>query len=123
MERVFREGCPSSPVLFNLYHAAVMMDFRARRAQAAEEGLMDAGVPWVSQVDGRLFRPRFQRRKKRFHLHTILGDIEFADDTVTCSATDPAPAVELLFDSLGDWEGKTERFLVVPFAFHREYAV
>ena len=28
MERGLREGCPSSPVLFNIYHAAVMMDFR-----------------------------------------------------------------------------------------------
>ena len=60
MERGLREGCPSSPVLFNIYHAAVMMDFRARRAQAANEGLMDAGVSWVSQVDGRIFHPRFR---------------------------------------------------------------
>ena len=57
MERGLREGCPSSPVLFNIYHAAVMMDFRARRAQEAEAGRMDAGVSWVSQVDGRLFHP------------------------------------------------------------------
>ena len=31
LERGLREGCPSSPVLFNIYHAAVMIDFRARR--------------------------------------------------------------------------------------------
>ena len=39
LERGFREGCPSSPVLFNIYHAAVMLDFRARRKLAAADGL------------------------------------------------------------------------------------
>ena len=35
LERGLREGCPSNPVLFNIYHAAVMMGFRARRKEAA----------------------------------------------------------------------------------------
>ena len=34
LERGFREGCPSNPVLFNIYHAAVMLDFRFRRKEA-----------------------------------------------------------------------------------------
>ena len=34
--RGLREGCPSSPPLFNVYHDGVLEDFRARRAEAAE---------------------------------------------------------------------------------------
>ena len=50
----------------------------------------------------------------------LLGDVEFADDTVTCSAASSASAVEELFDStLQAWSqrhniAKTERLLVVP---------
>ena len=57
LERGLKEGCPSSPVLFNIYHAAVMMDFRARRKEAASADQMDEGIDWVAQVDGGLFRP------------------------------------------------------------------
>ena len=40
-----------------------------------------------------------------FRSSQILGDVEFADDTVTCSPAAHAPAVEALFDStLGDWD-------------------
>ena len=120
LERGLREGCPSSPVLFNNYHAADMMDFRARRKEAASTGQMDEGVDWVAQVDGGLFRPRSSRKRGRCQLRTVIGDVEFADDTVTCSAASFAPAVEQLFDeTLNDWSqrrnvGKTERLLVVP---------
>ena len=120
LERGLREGCPSSPVLFNIYHAAVMLDFRARRKEAAAAGLMDEGVEWIAQVDGDLFRTRALRKKGKSQLRTVLGDVEFADDTVTCSAASCASAVEELFDStLQDWSqrrniAKTERLLVVP---------
>ena len=120
LERGLRKGCPSSPVLFNIYHAAVMMDFRARRKEAASTGQMDEGIAWVAQVDGGLFRPRSSRKRGRCQLRTVLGDVEFADDTVTCSTASFAPAVEQLFDdTLRDWSqrqnvGKTERLLVVP---------
>ena len=122
LERGLREGCPSSPVLFNIYHAAVMTDFRARRKEAASLGQMDEGIDWVAQVDGGLFRPRSSRKRGRCQLRTVIGDVEFADDTVTCSVASFAPAVEQLFDdTLHDWSqrrnvGKTERLLVVPTA-------
>ena len=35
-----------------------MMDFRARRKEAASIGQMDEGIDWVAQLDGGLFRPR-----------------------------------------------------------------
>ena len=120
LERGLREGCPSSPVLFNIYHAAVMLDFRARRKIAAADRLMDEGVDWISQVDGSLFRARPFRKKGKCQLRSVLGDVEFADDTVTFSAASSAAAVENLFDAtLQDWGQrrnvqKTERLLVVP---------
>ena len=86
LECGLREGCPSSPVLFKIYHAAVMMDFRARRKEAASQGHMDEGIDWVAQVGGSLFRPRSFRKRGRCQLRTVLGDVEFADDTVLCSA-------------------------------------
>ena len=115
-----REGCPSSPVLFNIYHAAVMMDYIARRKEAAAAGTMDEGIAWVAEVDGGLFRPQALRKRKPSQLFTVLGDVEFADDTVTCASASYAPAAEQLFDdTLMDWGqrrnvGKTERLLVVP---------
>ena len=95
LERGLRECCPSSPVLLNAYHAAVVMDFRARRKEAASQDQMDEGIDWVAPVDGGLFRPRSSRKSRgRCQLRTVLGDVEFADDTVTCSAASSAPAVE-----------------------------
>ena len=67
-----------------------------------------------------MFRPRSSRKRGRCQLRTVLGDVEFADDTVTCASAGSAPLVEDLFDTtLGDWcqrrnIGKTERLLVVP---------
>ena len=97
-----------------------MLDVRARWKEVASAGLMDKGVDWLVQVDGDLFRPRSSRKRGWCQLRTLLGDVEFADDTVTCSAASCARAVEELFDStLQDWSqrrniAKTERLLVVP---------
>ena len=40
----------------------------------------------MAQVDGRLFRPRSSRKRGRCQLRTVIGDVEFADDTVARSA-------------------------------------
>eukprot|EP00973_Karenia_brevis_P017579 2410967-Karenia_brevis.AAC.1 len=55
-DRGLREGCPSSPPLFNIYHDGVMQDFRARRAKAAEESGTVPGVKWHYKVDGKLIK-------------------------------------------------------------------
>ena len=48
--------------------------------------------------------PRSSRKRGRFQLRTVLGDVEFADDTVTCASASSAPLVEDLFDTtLRDW--------------------
>jgi len=48
-ERGLREGCPSSPVLFNCYHHGILEVFRARRARAAALLGSPPGIPWVSK--------------------------------------------------------------------------
>ena len=37
VDKGLREGCPSSPPLFNVYHHAVLEDFRARRLELATQ--------------------------------------------------------------------------------------
>ena len=59
MDRSLREACPSSPVLFIIYHAVVMVDFQARRAKIAEDGLMDAGVFWGVSGGRPVISPQF----------------------------------------------------------------
>jgi len=53
-DRGLKEGCPSSPPLFNLYHQAVLHDFRARRKRSAESAGLTPGIEWKVFVDGRL---------------------------------------------------------------------
>ena len=68
-DRGLREGCPSSPPLFNIYHDAVMQDFRARRQAAAMQDKRVPGIDWHYKVDGRIsirgFRARAATDPKR----------------------------------------------------------
>ena len=76
---------------------------------------MDEGIGWVAQVDGGLFRPRSSRKKGRYQLKIVLGDVELADDTVTCSPASHSAAVEDLFDNtLQDWSQARDGTLVRP---------
>ena len=93
MEKGHREGCPSSPPLFNCYHTAVMMDFETRRKRKAEETGLSPGIPWVTKVDGKLTRllreptmPGFVQEIKK----DVMGSVCFADDTCTMALIDEA---------------------------------
>ena len=55
-DRGLREGCPSSPPLFNVYHDGVMEDFRARRMASALASNKRPGLDWEYKVDGRLWK-------------------------------------------------------------------
>ncbi len=53
-KRGLREGRPSSPPLFEIYHDGVMQDFRVRRKRKAEELDVEPGLKWNYKVDGRI---------------------------------------------------------------------
>ena len=62
-ERGLREGFPSSPVLFSIYHDAVMQDFRARRAQEATANEEVPGLEWEYSIDGKLVKNHIVRHQ------------------------------------------------------------
>ena len=115
VDKGLREGCPSSPPLFNVYHQAVMEDFRIRRQVQAQQLGLEPGVPWTVKIDGRVDH----QSHSRGHLFcrsqdTVLGDVGFADDTCLLGvAEEVRPAERLLETTMLDWRekvhpGKTE---------------
>ena len=69
-ERGLREGCPSSLVLFSIFQYAVMLTFRACRAEKAASLGAPPGIPWCFKVDGRLTRSGKARHSSRQSLVT-----------------------------------------------------
>ena len=63
-DRRLREGCRSSPPLFNVYHDAVMEDFRARRIKAANEKGQEPGLRWCYKIHGRMLKKGSLKKKK-----------------------------------------------------------
>ena len=119
-DRGLKEGCPSSPPLFNLYHQAVLHDFRARRKRSAESAGLTPGIEWKVFVDGRLTRRRtYYQTQANSKVH-IFGDLEFGDDTATIATASEFPlADQLLEQTFTDWgekfnRAKTETLLLKP---------
>ena len=89
-DRGVREGCPSSPALFNLYWAVVMEQFRARREERAREMGRTPGVRWRVEVKGRVVHEWEQsaqggggaRQGGKDRMEGVWGDAGFADDTL-----------------------------------------
>ena len=105
----------SSPPLFNVYHQAVMEDFRLRRQEQARNLGLEPGVPWTVKVDGRVDHHAHSREHLfRRSTNTTIGDVGFADDTCILGVADEViPAERLLETTMLDWcekvhPGKTE---------------
>ena len=89
-DRGLKEGCPSTPPLFNICHQAVLQDFRQRRKRRAEQAGLPPGIQWKIKFDDRLSRGAIERRSTRQVQYTRLGGLEFADDTATSALNNQA---------------------------------
>ena len=107
MDRGLREGGPSSPPIFNVYHCAVMQDFRARRAIQAAECQLTPGIPWTARVDGRLHWTQVMRNTTDPTVparHFAIGDVIFADDTTILAEAEESEQANRVFrDTMTDW--------------------
>ena len=138
-DRGLREGCPSSPPLFNIYHDGVMQDFRKRREVAATAVNKKPGLGWHYKVDGRVsikgFRARLSLDPNRTSAsfgtseksqgggwarevrETVIGDVGFADDTMLAGDVDEMQIADgILVQTLTDWAekvnvGKSEQII------------
>ena len=72
--RGLKEGCPSSPPLFNVYHAAVMADYRTRRSRAAEETGAQPGIQWKTKITGQFTKRQACLNSNHQIRQDILGD-------------------------------------------------
>eukprot|EP00435_Cladocopium_sp_Y103_P073129 s129_g42.t1 len=119
-DRGLKEGCPSSPPLFNVYHQAVLHDYRTRRKRAAEEAGLTPGIPWKTFVDGRLSRRRSGFLASTNRKEHVFGDLEFADDTATVATETEFPQADRILETtFTDWgeklnRAKTETLLLKP---------
>lgn len=104
-DRGLREGCPSSPIL-NIYHDAVMEDFRVRRAEVARGSGKIPGIEWESKIDGKLTKRYDVRTQAGQETRTdVIGDMGYADDTAIIGDAEEVKGAESLFATvLTDWE-------------------
>lgn len=119
-DRGLREGCPSSPILFNIYHSGIMEVFRARRARVAIEVDQTPGVPWAFKIDGKVGKRRLdQLEEGRNVRQRVIGNFAYADDTGIVGTAEEVKQAEQLFQTtLRDFAGqvnqhKTEGLRVV----------
>ncbi|CAE7261281.1 unnamed protein product [Symbiodinium sp. CCMP2592] len=107
-ERGLREGCPSSPILFNVFHHCVMEVFRARRGRKALSNQHQPGLDWVFKVDGKVAKRKTDREEEGRNIKRVcIGDFAYADDTGIVGEAEEARAAETIFtQTVEDFAGK-----------------
>ena len=80
--RGLREGCATSPILFNVYHSAAMRQAAEKRKQEAKERGMNVGIG-MSWRPGNSLPPKStaQAMKSKEKETVIITEALFADDT------------------------------------------
>ena len=97
-----------------------MLTFRAGRAETAAALGAPQGIQWCFKVDGRLTRSGKARHSSRGVQETVLGDVEFADDTALMGELEELALAEQAFvQTLRDWDqqehhGKREKMILSP---------
>ena len=79
-ERGVREGCSTSPILFNIYHAEAMRRAAEKRRETATELGMKVGLEWM-WIPGNSFPPRNVNKPNSNARKFTIEDSLFADDT------------------------------------------
>ena len=105
-ERGLKEGCPSSPVLFNAFHQPVMRIARRERKRKADEMGLEMGIPFM-YVPGSSF-PGQRSEKPNSEAKRIRIDLSlFADDTtVTGRKRELAEGLKITKDIMSKFEEK-----------------
>ncbi|CAE7729143.1 HFA1 [Symbiodinium sp. CCMP2592] len=103
-----------------LEEVSVSAKSACRRARAAESSGGTPGITWSYKVDGKLVRSGHARHSSRGVKSSVVGDVEFADDTALLGWVEELRVAEQLFvQTLRDWEqeehrGKREKLMLVP---------
>ena len=104
-ERGLREGCPTSPVLFNVYHQAIMRQAEADRRERAEENNQEVGVQWSwipgSNIPGSKRWEKYNSEARTINISLSL----FADDTtIIGNKEEIAAGVERMKETMKTFE-------------------
>ena len=81
-QRGLREGCTTSPIVFNIYHACVIKLAEKERRNQADGNNMSIGIRWIWRP-GYSFPPKSQTKAMNSFENEKLEIVEslFADDT------------------------------------------
>jgi hypothetical protein len=83
--RGLREGCATSPTLFNIYHSVSMAEARRQREELARENNTSVGIKWC-WIPGNSLPPKSIKRANESSARECFNISEslFADDTTLC---------------------------------------
>ena len=100
--RGLREGCPTSPILFNIYHQAVMRQALEARC---EEGREEKSVVWKWMPGSSFASERVQERRSGETKEIRIDCMLFADDTtVVGTKLEMEESVRRVKEVMGRWE-------------------
>ena len=117
--RGLREGCSTSPILFNIYHQAVMRQAETERREGREEiGIAFRWIPGGSFAGGKSWERGCSEAKR-----TMVSTILFADDTtIVGEKREIEEGVRRVKEVMGRWEEANNEEKEEDLEFGREGA-